>query len=167
MTELFINSIEMFSIATDGALTTVSGSPFPGTSGVGFVAGVDINCTGNLLFAGKANESRIASVDVFDISPNGALTPIPGSPFIPGAGSNSNVVLLSPDDESLFVSNQDSSSVTVFTVGVGGSLTPVPGSPFPAPNGFLPSAMATDRSGTFLYVTDTSITIRIIVGQRF
>jgi hypothetical protein len=76
-----------------------------------------------------------------------------GSPFI-GPGSNSNVVVLSPDDSKLFVSNQSSNSVTAFRVAGGGALTLVPGSPFPASGSFVPSGMATDQAGTFLYTAD-------------
>jgi len=64
------------------------------------------------------------------------------------------VVLLSPDDGKLFVSNQVSSSVTVFSVAAGGALTLVPGSPFPAPGSVDPSGMATNQAGTFLYTAD-------------
>lgn len=148
------NWVEMFSIAPNGSLTPVPGSPFPGGGGGG-IAGVDINCASNTLFGGEANFGSTI-VDVFSIAPSGALTPIVGSPFNPGVGSNSNVVLLSPDDQKLFVSNQDSSSVTVFTVGAGGSLALVPGSPFAAPGSYFPSGMATNRAGNFLYVADGS-----------
>jgi hypothetical protein len=47
-----------------------------------------------LLFGGEANFGS-TNVDVFSIGANGALTPVPGSPFNnPGIGSNSNVVYL-------------------------------------------------------------------------
>jgi hypothetical protein len=145
------NAVPMYSISSAGGLTPVPGAPFP-AGGAGFAAGVDCNCSSNNLFVGEANfGSTIVSVQ--SIAANGALSPIPGSPFI-GPGNNSNVVLLSPDDSKLFVSNQESSSVTAFNVAASGALTLVPGSPFPAPGSFRPSGMATDQSGTFLYAAD-------------
>ena len=145
------NAVSMFSISATGGLTPVLGSPFP-AGGTGSATGVDCNCSSNQLFIGESNfGSTIVSVQ--NIAVNGALSPIAGSPFI-GPGNNSNVVLLSPDDGKLFVSNQVSSSVTVFSVAAGGALTLVPGSPFPAPGSVDPSGMATNQAGTFLYTAD-------------
>ena len=145
----------MFGIAGSGALTPVPGSPFA-DGGTGFAAGVDINAASDLLFAGEANFGNTI-VDVFSIAGNGALTPIGGSPFVLGVGSNSNVPLLSPDELLLFVSNQASNSVTVFDVAAGGSLTLVAGSPFSVGGGASePSGMATNRAGTFLYTAGFS-----------
>src|SRR5437763_15472296 len=47
--------------------------------------------------------------------------------------------------------NQGSSSVTAFTVDSGGALSLVGGSPF-APGNTIPAGMATDETGTLLYV---------------
>jgi hypothetical protein len=109
------------------------------------------------LFAGNA--ANTTTVDVFSIAANGALTPIPGSPFEPGVGVNSNGVLLSPDNQFLFVSNQGSGdgddTITVFNVAANGFLTLVPGSPFPVnSNGGNPSLMATNQAGTFLFTAN-------------
>jgi hypothetical protein len=52
----------------------------------------------------------------------------------------------------------------VFSVDVTGVLTPVPGSPFPAPGSFVPSGMATDRSGRFLYVVDINLVFVYSIG---
>ncbi len=121
-----INAMAMFSIAPDGTLVPVPGSPFPGAT-VGTLTGVDINCASGVLFGGSS--AVATTVNVFDIASNGALTALPDSPFTPGVGTNSNVVLLSPNERLLFVSNQQSSSVTVFAVASNGSLSLVAGSP--------------------------------------
>ena len=147
-------AVAIFQIGPTGAITAVPGSPFP-QGGNGRVAGVDINCGSNPLFAGEATLATTI-VDVFNIAANGSLTPIPGSPFTPGVGLNSNVALLSPNDQILFVSNQSSNSVTVFTVAPNGALTVVPGAPFPVGGGaFLTAGMATDQAGTFLYTANS------------
>jgi 6-phosphogluconolactonase (cycloisomerase 2 family) len=146
--------VAVLSLAGNGTLTPVPGSPFQGS---GDDAGIDISCSGNQLFAGNA--ANTTTVDVFSIAANGALTPIPGSPFEPGVGVNSNGVLLSPDNQFLFVSNQGSGdgddTITVFNVAANGFLTLVPGSPFPVnSNGGNPSLMATNQAGTFLFTAN-------------
>jgi len=144
--------VSMFSISGTGGLIPVPGSPFP-AGGTGGAAGVDCDCGSQHLFVGEAGASN--QVTVQSIALNGALSPIAGSPFI-GPGSNSNVVVLSPDDSKLFVSNQSSNTVTVFSVASSGALTLVPGSPFPAPGSLAPSGMATNQAGTFLYTADVN-----------
>ena len=156
------NAVAMLSIAPDGSLVPVQGSPFFG-SAAGTLAGADISCGGNVLFAGASN-AETTIVNVFDIAMSGALTPLADSPFptvfppfpAPGVGINSNVVLLSPNERFLFVSNQQSQSVTVFSVATNGSLSPVAGSPFSASASSFPTGMAMDQAGNFLYVVDGS-----------
>jgi 6-phosphogluconolactonase len=155
-----IDAVGMFTIAPNGALTPVPGSPFV-AAGSGTVAGVDINCASNLLFGGEANFGS-TNVDVFSIGANGALTPVPGSPFNnPGIGSNSNVVILSPADGHLFASNQASNTITVFNVAANGGLSLVPGSPFANPGGSTPQMIATNRAGTLLYVNNDNGTVSV------
>jgi 6-phosphogluconolactonase len=148
----FSNQLAMFRIASSGALTPVVGSPF-GAGGTGFASGVDINCASNLLFAAEATGTP-AIVSVHNIASNGALSPIAGSPFTSG-GFDSQVVVLSPDDLHAFVSNQTSNTITALNVASGGSLTQVAGSPFLNPSrGSVPSGMATNHAGTFLYAAN-------------
>ena len=143
------DAVAIFTIASNGALTAVPGSPFPAAA-FGAVAGVDINCSGSLLFGGEATVAG-TNIDVFSMGSNGALTPIPGSPFNnQGTGDNSNAVVLSPNDKQLFVSNQVSNTITVFDVASDGALSLVAGSPFAAPGG-IPTVMATNEAGTLLY----------------
>jgi hypothetical protein len=54
---LSLDVVAMFSIGNDGTLTPVPGFTFP-AFGAGAVAGLDINCTGNLLFAIEAISER-------------------------------------------------------------------------------------------------------------
>jgi 6-phosphogluconolactonase len=95
-------------------------------------------------------------VDGYHIGSDGTLTPVTGSPFMPGVGINSNVVVLSPDDKTLFVSNQFSHSVTAFHVAQDGSLSLVPGSPFFLRASGFAVGMATSQDGKFLYVVNNS-----------
>ncbi len=139
--------LAMFSIGSNGALTTVSGSPFSFS-----VQGLDVSCASNLLFAppdfSSSGPSHLAGVNVLNIASNGVLTPIAGSPFT-SFGSASFAALLSPDDQHLFVSNFSSNTITSLNVASGGSLTEVGGSPFSTNS---PVTMATNQAGTLLYV---------------
>jgi 6-phosphogluconolactonase (cycloisomerase 2 family) len=156
--EPFPNQIEMFSIAANGSLTSLGAFPGTGATGSG-VTGVDINCNSSLLYAGEYNATPpgYTLVDGYSISHAGTLTPLRGSPFEPGVGLNSNVVLLGYGlgGKTLFVSNQNGPTITVFSVAPSGSLSLLHGSPFPMKSGaLLPSGMATSQDGRLLYVAN-------------
>lgn len=162
-----LDAVGMFTIGSNGALTAVPGSPFPAAA-FGSVAGVEINCAGSLLYGGEANLTG-THIDAFSIGSNGALSPIPGSPFDnQGFGINSNVVVLSPSDRHLFVSNQISNTISVFDVASDGALSLVPDSPFADPGG-TPEMMATNAAGTLLYVNKSNGAVsvfRILVDGK-
>lgn len=115
---------------------------------------MDIDCAGSFVFAPEANLGNTI-VNVYDFGPGGFLTPIPGSPFVPGVGSNSNVALLSADDRTLFASNQNSRTITAMSVAPDGSLSLVPGAPFATNPAGFPALLATTSDGAFLYAADS------------
>ena len=117
-------SVSVFSVGADGALTPVTGSPFPNGGGVVSVA---FSPDGSLL--ATANEAD-STLSVFSVGVGGALTPVAGSPFTTGSFPES--VAFSPGGGLLATANYQSNNVSVFSVGAGGALTPVAGSPFPA-----------------------------------
>jgi 6-phosphogluconolactonase (cycloisomerase 2 family) len=154
-------AVAMFSIASNGSLTMINGTPF-GDSGAGFLAGVDIDCASSHLFGGEMTSGN-ATVDVFDIASTGALSRIQGSPFSPSVGTNSNVAVLSPNDQFLFVSNQGSTSILTFGVGSTGALA-LGSSTFLSGGTNALAGMATDQSGSLLYVAShTDLTDLIYV----
>jgi len=128
----FSDSVAMFHIGSNGALASVPGSPFPqgGTAGGDQTAYVDMSCKSNLLFAAISNSTE-TEVGVSTIASSGALSPIAASPFTFVPGVNSNVGILSPKNQWLFVSNQDSNTITSLDVGANGSLAQVSGSAWP------------------------------------
>lgn len=154
--------LEMFSIASDGSLASVgqfSASSVP--------AGLDIDCSSSFLYVGEGNGSRTI-VDAYSIASDGTLTALPGSPFSPASGINSNVVLLSPGDKTMFVSNQSSNTITALSVASDGSLSLLPASPF-LMNGAVafPAGMATSQDGSLLYVADANPAISVFqVGSN-
>ncbi len=155
----FSDSVAMFRIGSNGALAPVN-SPFAqgGSGGSDAASSVDISCKSNLLFAAIANSTE-TEVGVSTIASSGALSPIAGSPFSFVPGVNSNVGILSPNNQWLFVSNQDSSTITSLDVGSNGSLAQVSGSPFPDSGAMDPNGMATNAEGTLLYVANGDNTV--------
>lgn len=155
----FSDSVAMFRIGSHGALTSVPGSPFPqgGTGGGDAATYLDMSCKSKLLFAAIANSSE-TEVGVSTIASSGALSPIAGSPFAFVPGLNSNVGILSPKNQWLFVSNQDSNTITSLDVEANGGLAQVSGSPF-LNAGTHPNGMATNAEGTLLYVANEDNTV--------
>jgi hypothetical protein len=83
------------------------------------------------------------TVSGYSITSNGALTPVPGSPFAAGDGPRS--VAVDPTDRFAYVANSNfvtglSFEVSAFSIGFNGALTPISGSPFVAGN--LPNSLA-------------------------
>src|SRR5258708_934537 len=146
-------AVAMFSIASNGALTMINGAPFA-DSGPGFLAGVDIDCASGHVFGGEMINGN-STVDVFTIGSSGALSVIQGSPFSSSAGTNSNVAVLNPADQFLFVSNQGSTSITTLGVASSGALTLASSTVLTGGTNAL-AGMATDQAGSLLYVASHS-----------
>ncbi|MFL6314857.1 MAG: MBG domain-containing protein [Terriglobales bacterium] len=150
-------SVSVFSINPDGSLTAIAGSPFA-EAGTGSLAGLDFSSASGLLFGAEASASA-GFADAWTIGTNGVLSSVAGSPFSTTA-INSNVVLFSPNDSFLFASNQGSNSVSSYGVGVGGSLSSI-GSFGGAASLHAPVGMATDRSGSLLFVADDTFGVAV------
>ena len=109
------------------------------------------------------------TVSVFKVSPsNGALTLVPGSPFLTGGngGGNDvnaeNITTATQGTASfLYAANNGSSTVSAFTINPKtGTLVPVPGSPFQVGPNTSGSTMSLTASpnGKFLFQVDESST---------
>jgi 6-phosphogluconolactonase len=97
-------------------------------------------------FVYEANELS-KNVSAYSIGPNGALTPVPGSPFAAAGFPGSMAV--DPTGKLAYVASDD--NVSAYSIGANRALTPVPGSPFAAGrNG--PLSVAVDPTGKFAYV---------------
>ena len=122
-----------------GALTPVSGSPFPALAGVRSFA----KCFGQSLYV----VAESGSISGYFPQPSGELVPIPGSPWL--AGTRPQTAAIDASCKFAFVANAGSNNVSAFSINITtGALTPVPGSPFPA--GIDPSSLVVE--GKFLYV---------------
>ncbi|HXO39612.1 MAG TPA: MBG domain-containing protein, partial [Candidatus Acidoferrum sp.] len=150
-------SVSVFTISgINGSLTAVAGSPFIKT-GTGLVGGLDFNCDGTLLYAAEGG-STSSITDAWSVGASGALTPILGSPFT-AAGSDSNVVFLTPDNTILYQSNQGSKDLNTFTVNPDGTLTSIGLASIAA--GHTPAGLAGDNSGLFLYGADDAFGLAV------
>jgi DNA-binding beta-propeller fold protein YncE len=96
------------------------------------------------------------NVSAYSIGANGALTPVPGSPFL--AGSQPISVVVDPTGKFAYVANffgnhvGAKGDVSAYSIGANGVLTPVSGSPFLAGSG--PSSVAVDPTAKFAYVAN-------------
>ncbi len=141
-----------FSVAADGALSPVPGSPFDagaeGTNQGAVVATPD----GRRLYVANTNAPN-GNISAFSIGINGALTLIQGSPFASGATSPADLVV-TPDGKRLYSANiGNGGSVSAFNIGTTGALTAITGSPFSSGGAFTIGATLTP-DGRRLYVSN-------------
>lgn len=123
------NAIAAFSFnPSTGALTQVSGSPFPSGKGP-----FTLTATANAVYVANTQDQTISAFS-WD-STTGALTQISGSPFAaPSVGG----MLTTLDGQWLYVpsvqhvSSPQVNAILGFSIGSSGTLTPLPGSPFNA-----------------------------------
>lgn len=142
----YSGTVSGFSVdAGTGALTALSGSPFPSDGERLFSLAVDR--LSRFLYAASDNSGNLLA---FTISPSsGALTPVAGSPY--GVGAYPQSVTIDPTGRFAYVANANSNNVSAFTIDASsGALTAIAGSPFGA--GQNPDSVAVDPSGRFAYV---------------
>ena len=154
--------INAFAVQSDGSLKPVPGTPFD-PSVVGPLA---ITPNGKYLYASE-DKNEIAGFEIDAIS--GALTPLPGSPFLaPAYPGCTQFCTISPSDLSvdrtgryLYGTQSAQDAVVAFKIdSTTGTLTNLPGSPYPegsfntsnTPND--PWRLSIDPSNKFVYVAD-------------
>lgn len=120
-------TVTVFSIAANGSLSPVPGSPFP-SGAAGPLAHAKVTADGKFLTVTSAP----GNIAMFSISAAGALAPIPGLPLAAqgAAGIDCNCA-----STLLFVALNGSAAarVDVFDIGLSGDLVPIAGSPFSGP----------------------------------
>lgn len=137
-----------------GALTPVSGSPFPTAAGA-YGGWLTVDPTDRFLYMTNISfDLSTDSVSGFTIDPTtGALTPITGSPFPTGSGAA--YVAVHPNGKFAYVTNIFANAVSGYTIdSTSGALTPITGSPFPT--GSQPYGVVVDPSGSFAYVKNSA-----------
>ena len=178
VTNNFTDNVSVFSIKPDsGALTQVTGSPFPANTGP---AEILITPSGNFVYV---TNPRIGMITAFTFSiSDGTLTQLANSPFssLPGGGGGAFGLAVDGSEQFLYVTNPSASnpppnaatignisafSIAPSTASTPGALTRILGSPFvaalTAANSVGPTAIAVDPGGKFVYATTTGSTSSI------
>ncbi|WP_165969288.1 beta-propeller fold lactonase family protein [Actinomadura sp. KC06] len=117
-----------FRIANDGSLSSVPGSPFPTAV---FPEDAAVTPDGRHLYVTSPNHDTTVTrnVTAFSIGRDGALRPVPGSPF-ESAGASVGITP-SRDGRRLYVGNFETHDLAAFDIGKTGVLRQLAGSPFP------------------------------------
>jgi uncharacterized repeat protein (TIGR01451 family) len=152
------SSVSVYIINNDGSLTLSAGSPYPRT-GNGLVSGLDFSCAGDRLYGGEASFAANTITDGWSVAADGTLTALAGSAFL-GSGTDGQVVLMSPDNSVLFTSDQFNNKINASSVAADGSLKTI-GSFGGVNSVHVPMGLATDASGSFLYVADENFGIAV------
>ena len=121
------NNVSVFSVAADGSLSPVPGSPFPAGTAPSSVTTETTTTPVSFAYVTNPASNEILGYSIDGTS--GALAPLPDSPFPAGVGPLSAAISL---EGYLLVTNNGSNNLSVYSVeGNTGALTPVSGSPFP------------------------------------
>jgi 6-phosphogluconolactonase len=145
------SSIVAFSVAPNGALTILSGSPFAaGAMPLHILPFLPASLPNTTFFFAADFADASGNISGYSLSQSGVLTPVPGSPFPTLSGSGPAGMLGSSNF--LDVALENANAIAVFSVTATGGLSQIPGSPFPAGQGTSSLAAA---SG-FLYALNSS-----------
>lgn len=132
------DNVSVFSVASDGSLTPVPGSPFAaGVSPSALAANYGLFPV-PFVFVVNSGSNNVSEFRI-DAS-TGVLTPVPGSPFPAGGTAPSSIAVGGAEfvgfgglnGPYVYVANAGSNNMSVFVADLNtGVLTPVAGSPFP------------------------------------
>ncbi|HEV2783680.1 MAG TPA: beta-propeller fold lactonase family protein [Actinophytocola sp.] len=132
-----------FAVQPDGTLT-----PRVGPLSVGIAAGSTvITPDGRFLYVPGEESNQLFG---FRIASDGALTPVPGSPY--EVIGEHQAMAVTPDGRHLYMGDNSGDRIRAYTIAGDGALTEVPGSPFAA--GDLPIGVTTSPDGRFLFMTN-------------
>jgi len=164
------NTVEALQVGSGGALTVVSGSPFPTNGGD---QGHGLTLVGSRLYAlntfppgaGLGNKAvPPGSVSGFTIGPGCSLTLLAGSPWSTG-GALPDGVVANPAGTRLFIGNSNDGTIMVLDIAGDGSLAPVAGAPFAGEPGPLDLAMSPDGARLFVSQGSAGLGVYDIAGN--
>jgi DNA-binding beta-propeller fold protein YncE len=140
-------------IGSNGELTPVMDS----LSAAGVAGEVAVDPTGKFIYVTNVGTIGIrnarSSVFAFSVGSDGAMTPVPGSPFGVAAHVGSCFMLaVDPTGKFVYVTNPPGNSVSGYNIGSDGALSPIMGSPFAT--GPQPFSVVVESAGRFVYVTN-------------
>jgi YVTN family beta-propeller protein len=114
------------------------------------VSNIIVSCTNAGRFAYVANQLS-GDLSAYVIDPDGALTPIAGSPFA-ATGTAPASLAVDPNGRYLYVVNNASNDISVFAIDSATGALAATG--LPNPTGSGPYAVAVDPRDRYLYVTN-------------
>ena len=140
-------TISGYSIAANGALTPIAGSPFSaGTTPTGMA----IDPTSRFLYATDSIQNQLIA---YDIQTGGVLYPLNNGPF--ATGTFPVDVVVDPRDQYIYVTNYNSADISQYTLSLATgtpSAAATPTHPSGAPG---PTCIAIDPAlGRFVYTSD-------------
>ncbi len=168
------SDVNAFAVQSDGSLKPVAGSPFP-IPGSTFLPELAMDPQGQYLYASTSSKGgAVAAFSIDEI--NGALTPVPGSPFnVPVGACNPSKdfcqetptdLAISPNGKFLYGALDIESAIAGFAIDRStGALSDLAGSPYQEQSsnfcpfdafGACPDSWkeSIDPNGKFLYVAD-------------
>jgi DNA-binding beta-propeller fold protein YncE len=166
------NTVESLQVGSGGALTPVSGSPFPTNGGD---QGQGLTVVGSRLYAvntfppnsvlgTKDKAVNSGTVSGFIIGPDCSLTLLAGSPW-PTGGAMPVGIAANPAGARLFVGNSTDGTIMVFDIAGDGSLTPVAGAPFTAEAGPADLSVSPDSARLFVSHGSAGLGVYDIAGN--
>jgi len=151
--------INGYSTNSSGALSLISGSPFPsGITNTHGISAFAIDPEGKFLYASTDSEFVLGIAGLTIDSTSGILTPIPGGFSAVSGERPLEWIVIDPTGRFLYGSSIADSPVPGhniwgFTIDSGsGALTAMAGSPFATSQNSQPFVMCVDPTGKFLYV---------------
>ena len=148
------SEIDSFNVDGEGHLTSAPGSPFA-AQGAGPFGSEFRPTNASQLFVSNAHDGPgNGSISAYDVTREGVLDPIAGSPFADKQTAQCWVEI-SHDDKFLFTVNTAVPSISRFSIADDGSLTLLGKTPFNSPAGLGPEDARLGPKGDKLWVVDT------------
>jgi 6-phosphogluconolactonase len=152
VTERTSNSIDVFSVQTDGALSPIKVNPSAGAGAFAVAFAPDGTALVSETGTTAPNSSGISS---YSVRTDGTLMPISTSVPTLGAANCWNAV--TKNGQFVYTSNSGSSSISGFSIGRGGALTAIPGTVVGLnPTGSTNLDIAVSTDGKFLFTLNAS-----------
>ena len=179
MTQLYPRS---GSAQADNVRAETPSAPSPGSKGTAMRKATQVSlllvfCAAGLTAQGTfvyTNDDGVPnSISAFTAAANGALSPVPGSPFLTGGNGTmgglfaANRITTAVVKNSLYAANRGSNTVSAFSINAAtGFLTPVPGSPFATGGAPGSGSLAATSDNKFLIATNAnSLTVYAVAAN--
>ena len=148
--------IDSFLVGGDGRLTPAAGSPFTAQAAGPFGSEFSPVNPSRLYVSNAHGGGGNGSVSAFNVSPNGGLSSIGGSPY-PDGQTAPCWVEITHDGNFLFTVNTGSTSISSYHIAADGSLTYLTTTTFKSGPGIRPFDARLDPAGSDLYVVDAQL----------